>query len=93
MIRTQIYLPEDLYEELKLLAQTTKSSFSKLIREGVQTVVEREQRKHAGASTAGLRGIIGLVPAKGRRKENVSGKIDYYLYVKPYERRKKQGRK
>lgn len=84
MIRTQIYLPEDLYEELKLLAQRSKSSFSELIREGVQTVVER--KKGRTASARWFKDIIGMVPSRGRRKENISGKIDYYLYEKPYKK-------
>ncbi|OGM18908.1 hypothetical protein A2686_03875 [Candidatus Woesebacteria bacterium RIFCSPHIGHO2_01_FULL_38_10] len=45
MIRTQVYLPDDLYRELKLLAASGKDKFSDLIREGVKDVVKKRKRR------------------------------------------------
>lgn len=40
-----MYLPDDLYRELKLLARVGKKNFSQLIREGAAVVVKRKQVK------------------------------------------------
>ena len=45
MIRTQVYLPDDLYRNLKLLSATCGMNFSELIREGAKIVVERKTKK------------------------------------------------
>jgi len=73
MIRTQVYLPEELHRDLKLLANSRRQNFSSLIREGVEKVVKEKfksknkyWRKFAGAIKGGPR--------------DVASKIDYYLY-------------
>lgn len=48
MIRTQVYLPEDLYNDLKLLAATGKDKFSDLIRQGVEEVIKKKKIKGKG---------------------------------------------
>ncbi len=83
MIRTQVYLPEDLYQDLKLLAATGKKNFSELIREGVEVVVKRKGRKKKKFGE----GFIGAI--QGGPKD-LSSKIDYYLYEEPYKDRKKK---
>lgn len=45
MIRTQVYIPEDLHQELTLLAKQEGVNFSKLIREGAEEVVKRKKSK------------------------------------------------
>ena len=81
MIRTQIYLPDDLYQELKFLAVTGKKNLSELIREGANLVVKKShvQKKDFG------KGFIGAI--KGGPKD-LSSKIDYYLYDEPYRNKK-----
>ena len=44
MMRTQIYLPEDLHRELSLLAKQEKKSLSDLIREGAKHVVKEKEK-------------------------------------------------
>ncbi|OGM12121.1 hypothetical protein A2Z22_03460 [Candidatus Woesebacteria bacterium RBG_16_34_12] len=83
MIRTQVYLPEDLYNELKLLASTGKKTFSQLIREGVEVVVKRKKKRKKKFGE----GFIGAI--KGGPKD-LSKNIDYYLYVEPYEKKEKK---
>ena len=46
MIRTQIYLPEDIYEDLQLISRTQKVNMSQLIREGAKSVI-RDKTKQA----------------------------------------------
>lgn len=45
MIRTQVYLPEQTHRELQELARTSESSFSQLIREGADLVVQERKAK------------------------------------------------
>lgn len=44
MIRTQIYLPDDVYEDLQLIAKTQKVNLSQLIREGARQVIKDKTR-------------------------------------------------
>lgn len=48
MIRTQVYLPEDIYEDLKLIAKSGKLNFSQLIREGAQKVIKKRTKTKKG---------------------------------------------
>jgi len=48
MIRTQVYLPDELYRELKLLAASGKYKFSELLREGVEEVIRKKKKKAKG---------------------------------------------
>ena len=82
MIRTQVYLPDDLYRDLKLLANTSGKKFSELVREGAEIVVEKKaiKKKKFGE------GFIGV----GRKgPKDLSSKLDDYLYIEPYEDKKK----
>jgi len=74
MIRTQIYLPEELYQDLKLLASSGGENFSSLIRQGAKTVI-REKSK---SKKKDWRRFIGAGGKGG--PSDVASKIDYYLY-------------
>lgn len=43
MVRTQIYIPDDQYNELKLLAAVGEGRFSDLIREGIGEVIKKRK--------------------------------------------------
>lgn len=73
MIRTQVYLPDDLHRDLKLLSTTSGLNFSELIREGVKVVVEKKRKKKAFG-----KGFFGAGGTKGPK--DLSSRIDYYLY-------------
>ena len=45
MIRTQVYLPDDLHRDLTLLAATSKKNISELIREGAREVLKKKIKK------------------------------------------------
>lgn len=72
MIRTQVYIPDDLHRDLMLLAKQEGTSFSRLIREGAKEVVKKK-RKIKGD----WRKFVGAV--KGGPTD-VASTIDYYLY-------------
>ena len=76
MIRTQVYIPEDLHRDLMLLTNQTGMNFSQLIREGVETVIRKKKIKK---NKKWGEGFIGAI--KGGPKD-LSSKIDYYLYGK-----------
>ncbi len=82
MIRTQVYIPDDLHRELKLLVATGNDNFSTLIREGIELVVKKKTKKKRKFNV--WRDFIGTM--KGGPKD-LSKNIDYYLYVKPYEKK------
>jgi len=74
MIRTQIYLPEDMHRDLKLLAKTERVNFSTLVRQGVEEVVSKRRQ----SKKKDWRKFIGA-GGKGGPKD-LASKIDYYLY-------------
>lgn len=76
MIRTQVYIPDDLHRDMALLMRQEGMNFSQLIREGVETVIRKKKIKR---NKKWGEGFIGAV--KGGPKD-LSSKIDYYLYGK-----------
>ena len=80
MIRTQVYFPDDMYHELKLLTVTGGEKFSDLIRQGVRKVLE-EKKKRKKRAFDPWKDFVGII--KGGPKD-LSSKIDYYLYDEPY---------
>lgn len=45
MIRTQIYLPDDLYEDLQLISKASKLNISQLIRDGAKKEIKARARQ------------------------------------------------
>lgn len=75
MIRTQVYIPDDLYRELMLLAKREKTNFSRLIREAAQEVVKKKTKKR---KVSGL--LDALIGACKTRVKTDAVKMfhDYY---------------
>lgn len=46
MIRTQVYIPDDLYYRAKLQAQQDKQSMSVILREGLQLSIKQRQKSN-----------------------------------------------
>ncbi len=42
MIRTQVYLPEDIHRDLMLLAKTEGTNFSSLLRDGAKILIKKK---------------------------------------------------
>ncbi|MDP1722867.1 MAG: CopG family transcriptional regulator [Candidatus Gottesmanbacteria bacterium] len=76
MIRTQVYLPEELHRDLKLLAAARMVNYSTLIRAGVARVLKDDQAKMKNSDA--WKSFIGA-GGKGGPKD-VASRIDYYLY-------------
>ena len=75
MIRTQVYIPDDIHRDLMLLANQTGLNFSELIRQGAREVIKKESRT---TTKRDWRKFVGA-GGKGGPK-NLSSRIDYYLY-------------
>ena len=84
MIRTQIYLPDDLYNDLKLLASSGEKNMSQLIREGAKLVVIKKNRIKKKFDP--WKEFIG----KGKDgPKDLSTNLDHYLYDEPYKNKKR----
>ena len=75
MIRTQVYIPEDIHRDLMLLVNQTGLNFSELIRQGAREVIKKEKLAEPKRDWRKFVGAGG----KGGPK-NLSSRIDYYLY-------------
>ena len=58
MIRTQVYLPEELHRDLKLLALAERVNYSQLIRDGAREVIRKKAKKRM---TKGRDAFIGAL--------------------------------
>ena len=70
MIRTQVYLPDDQYRELKLLAATGEMNISQLIRKGIDGVIKKNAGQKRKKPFQNLLGNLTYGP------KNLSTKID-----------------
>lgn len=77
MIRTQIYIPETIHQETKLLARRKKQPMAELLRRFVIEGVKEEKRKIKPTS---LDSLTNLKITGGSK--NLSRDVDKYLYGK-----------
>jgi len=75
MLRTQIYLPEDLRQEIDAVARKEKKSASQVIRELLNEGVNNKHKETAGAAMIRL----STLKVKGG-PPNLSVNLDKYLY-------------
>ena len=73
--RTQLYFPEDLFEEIKEEAEKQKTSIAQIVRLAMRDFIER--RKITDWDKDPVWSLIGKVKSK---EGNLSVKHDYYLY-------------
>lgn len=76
MIRTQVYLPEDLHIDLKLLAKQGKTNYSSLIREGVKEVIKKKRKQ---IKKNAWKSLMGSYKDKIKIVRSVDPIRDYYL--------------
>jgi len=81
MIRTQVYLPDDLYKEMLLVSQSFNIKTSDLFREGLKKEIKYKTKKNK--TSFPLMNLIAT-GSKGGPKD-LATNHDYYLYVEPYE--------
>lgn len=77
MIRTQIYLDEQLRKDLTLIARQEKESMAEVARNILKEGIKR-RKKTDMSGKAILRDLL-IIKAKGGPKD-LSKNIDYYLY-------------
>ena len=75
MLRTQIYLPEDLHQEIDAVARREKKPAAKIIRE---LLIEGINKKHKETAGEALNRLATL-KVKGGPKD-LSVNLDKYLY-------------
>jgi predicted DNA-binding protein len=74
MIRTQIYLPKELYQEIALRAVREKKPKAQVIRENIKKGLEEMKSKPSNAFAQLAKNPIKGLPA------DLSADIDKYLY-------------
>ena len=80
MIRTQIYLPEQLYQEVDLVAKKEKKAKAQVIREAIEEGVKRK-KGNAGKLLVEIAAMAKKHKWKGPR--DLSSHHDKYLYEEP----------
>ncbi|OGH24252.1 MAG: hypothetical protein A3B47_04060 [Candidatus Levybacteria bacterium RIFCSPLOWO2_01_FULL_39_24] len=79
MIRTQIYLPQQLYQAIDLVAKKEKKAKAQVIREALEKDMERKQG-NAGETLLKLAAMAKKYNWKGPKDLSVNH--DKYLYEK-----------
>ncbi|OGM31427.1 hypothetical protein A2630_01375 [Candidatus Woesebacteria bacterium RIFCSPHIGHO2_01_FULL_44_10] len=77
MIRTQVYLPEDLYQELRLLARREEQPAAKVIRDLLKTGLKKRvksKKRNAGDL------LLEIAKIGARGPKDLSVNHDKYLY-------------
>jgi len=77
--RTQMYFPEDMLTELKLVASTKKESISEVVREAVASFLEQKKSQTKNWKTDPLWDMVG---AASSGLSDGSLNHDFYLYGK-----------
>lgn len=75
MIRTQVFLPEETYQYIKIRALREKKSAAQVIRDALHTGMKRSSSKqNAGGA------LLQLAKLEGKGPKDLSKNIDKYLY-------------
>ena len=79
MIRTQVYIPDQLYQEIGLVAKREKKPRAQVIRETLNEGLEKKKdTKNAGIALLELAELGKKLRIKGPK--DLSTNIDKYLY-------------
>ena len=79
LIRTQLYVPQEVAQEILLLAKTEGKPRAEVYRELLKTGLERKARKERPTSAEGLLKIASLAKQGPR---DLSSNLSSYLYGK-----------
>ncbi len=74
MIRTQIYIPENLYKQIQLMSEQNKIS----IAEGIRTLLKKGFSDYQPKSMGDE--LLKLSNIKGHGPSDLSSNVDKYLY-------------
>lgn len=78
MIRTQVYLPKQVHQDVKFVAKREKKSEAQVIRELLAQSLEHKQRATIGHGLASLAELGERLGVEG--PPDLSRNIDTYLY-------------
>lgn len=76
MLRTQVYLPEELDQDLKLLAKKEEKAVAELIRELLREGLARKKRKRKNAGDT----LLDIAKLAGKGPRDLSTNLFDYLY-------------
>lgn len=80
MIRTQVYLPDDLYYSLKKMSLLKKVSFAELVRKGAERIVPKSHHKKALKKVQNpLSAMMALAHSREASVPDLSTNHDKYL--------------
>lgn len=79
MIRTQIYLPENIHRRLKQLAKQRNLAMAHIVRDILEQELQKKEPDDGGISV--LRDVANIKATKGPK--DLSTNIDHYLYGSP----------
>lgn len=77
MVRTQVYIPDDQYNELKLMVAVGEGRFSDLIREGIGEVIKKRKKVKKTSSLDPWKDFVGAARG-GPKVDGVKAIQDYY---------------
>lgn len=75
MLRTQIYLQKDIYQEVNMIAKKEKKATAQVVRELLEEGLNLKRQK----SSIG-KALLSLTTIKAKGPGNLSTNIDKYLY-------------
>ena len=75
MLRTQVYLPEDIYQEIKVAAKKENKATAQVVRELLEEGLSIKRQK----SSIG-KALLELTTIKAKGPKDLSTNIDNYLY-------------
>ena len=78
MIRTQVYLPKDLYQEIRITAQQEKKARAQVIREALKKGLRKKKAKTAGEALLEIAEMAKKYNWKGPKDLSINH--DKYLY-------------
>lgn len=85
MLRTQIYLPEELSQELKLVAKKEEKPTAELIRELLSRALRQRKRKRNAGDT-----LLEIAKIGAKGPSDLSTNLFDYLYGKKSDYAKKK---
>ena len=80
MIRTQIYLDEDVHKDLNILAKQQKESMAKIARDILKEGIQKKRRLDKSGKEV-LKKLLAMKISGG--PSDLSANLDHYLYGGP----------
>ena len=76
MIRTQIYIPDEMYQHVMVISKTSGDNFSVIVRKSIDGYLKKTTGKKRAKKFG--KGFIGA--GKGKIPRDLAQNVDTYLY-------------